>query len=186
PLGQLTDVIRWFGLPPTTVVKGGISRRRVDSTFEALTFPPPQPASASSPAARLASVRARGLCDRSMAVLSSVPCARYRRSPRPGSLSRSVGGPAQQRAQPSPQPPPKAPGTPAEPPAAEPAGRNGRADQLHPVVQRQLAGDQPPQRRGHRRADPGALQRERQQRDRLQRLDRLADLLGDLRRGDAR
>ena len=81
----------------------------------------------------------------------------------------------------------------AQPPPPAPPGRaavearrrrDGRPHLGDPVVERQLAGDQAVQRVGDGRLDVGRLQRGRQQRDHVERLDGLADPLGDLARGD--
>ncbi len=63
--------------------------------------------------------------------------------------------------------------------------RDGGAHQRDPVVKRQRAVDQAREADGHRRFEARALQRAGQQRHGLQRLDRLADLPGDLSRRDA-
>src|SRR4051794_12767300 len=67
------------------------------------------------------------------------------------------------------------------------AGRcgDGRAHERDPVVEGQRSGDEPRERAGHRRLDARALERPGEQRDRLERLDRLPDPGGDLRRRDA-
>ena len=53
--------------------------------------------------------------------------------------------------------------------------RDGRAHERDPVVERQLAGDQPPERASDRRLNAGALERRAEQRHGLERLDGLAD-----------
>src|SRR5437667_81178 len=63
--------------------------------------------------------------------------------------------------------------------------RDGRPHQLYPLVERELAADQPCEPAGDGRVDAGLRQRSRQERHRLQRLDGLADPLGDLRGRDA-
>src|SRR4051812_21961527 len=78
----------------------------------------------------------------------------------------------------------------AVPPAPEAAAEAcrlglGGTHQAHPFVERELARDQAAERRGDRRADARGLDRVGEQRDRLERLDRLPQAPRDLMRRDA-
>ena len=73
------------------------------------------------------------------------------------------------------------------PVGAAPAGarRHGRAHERDPVVERQLARDQAREPARDGRLDAGAVERAGEQRDEVERLDGLADPLGDLGRRHA-
>src|SRR3954464_1040863 len=81
--------------------------------------------------------------------------------------------PRERAADPGPQPPPEAI-------AARGWRGDGRAHEADPVVEWQLARDEPREPVGHRRLDPRAVQRPREERDEVEGLDRLADLTGHL------
>src|SRR4051794_32373187 len=70
-----------------------------------------------------------------------------------------------------------------EPRGRPPAGRRGRdrrTDEPDPAIERQRAGDEAGEAARHRRLDPGAVEREGEQRHEVERLDGLADALRDL------